>query len=502
MIEASALFDLISQHTTLACLAIILITALECLALVGLFLPGTLLIFFFGTLAGTGLLPPVAVLGCTFLGAFLGDTCSYWLGRRYHQEIKGLQLLRKHQALFRRGQDFFHRHGGKGLIFGRFVGPLRPLVPLVAGMMNFSPLRFVLISICSCVVWTIVYLFPGMFFGSSLVVVAQISGRLATIILLVTVLFLSTAWLFRLMARGLETAGFLWMTNVGKWLNTRPAPKKMAHALRQFVRPTIRPYREPEGLGAFLLLFSLCMFGLFAFAFHPGTDWHTALGSNSLAHFFHSLQTFWTLHALMLFSALGRQMVLFSGAGMLIMYLALSRHLRSAAFLGAAIIGAQLLALVMQGGPQGLFPWADQVFSSSTLIVDPVLWPPVYAFPAILAYTRYHYGPWWIVFWVVFCLTCLIGIADLWLGRWTVPQIVYGMSLGWGWTCVLGFAYLQNPENDFPGLSSIFLWLGILLVILPWQTDQIRQAYPQALVQPQPPISYNTWVQEGWRQVP
>ncbi|MBS3780758.1 MAG: LssY C-terminal domain-containing protein, partial [Desulfovermiculus sp.] len=83
-----------------------------------------------------------------------------------------------------------------------------------------------------------------------------------------------------------------------------------------------------------------------------------------------------------------------------------------------------------------------------------------------------------------------------------VPQIVYGMSLGWGWTCVLGFAYLQNPENDFPGLSSIFLWLGILLVILPWQTDQIRQAYPQALVQPQPPISYNTWVQEGWRQVP
>lgn len=301
MIDASVLFDLISQHTALACLAITLITALECLALVGLFLPGTLLIFFFGTLAGSGLLPAEAVLGCTFLGAFFGDTCSYWPGRRYHQEIKGLQLLRKHQALFHRGQNFFHRHGGKGLIFGRFVGPLRPLVPLVAGMMNFSPLRFVLISLCSCVVWTIVYLFPGMFFGSSLVVVAQISGRLATIILLVTALFLSTAWLFRLTARGLETAGFLWMTNVGKWLNTRPASKKIAHTLRQFVRPTIRPYREPEGLGAFLLLFSLCMFGLFALAFHPGTDWHTALGNNSLAHFspdscIHDLMVLPSLH--------------------------------------------------------------------------------------------------------------------------------------------------------------------------------------------------------------
>ncbi|MDZ7762548.1 MAG: VTT domain-containing protein [Desulfovermiculus sp.] len=499
--DASPFLDLISQHTVLACIGITLISFLECLALVGLLLPGTVLIFFFGTLAGSGILPVVAVLGCTFLGAFLGDLCSYWLGRLFHQEIKALPLFRNQGVLFQRGEDFFQRHGGKGLFLGRFIGPLRPVVPLVAGMMDMSGPRFIIIGLCSCMIWTVVYLLPGMFFGSSLAVVAQISGRLTVVILLCTTILLSTGWVFRQTARTLEMLGHFWIINVGWWLNTRPASKKISHALRHFVLPTIRPYREQEGLGAFLVVFSLCMFALFVLAFHPGTDWHKALSNTSLAHFFHSLQTFWTLHALIFLSALGRNGIIFSVTGVLILFLALSRHLHIAAYLTTAIVGAQFLAFGMQGGPQGVLPWANQVFDPSTIIIDPALWPPVYAFPAILLSTRFRYAPWWVVFWAVFSLTCLIGAADLWLGRWTLPQIVYGMSLGWGWTSVLGFAYLQNSKQDFPILPSLVIWLGALLMIFPWQVRQIQLAYPQALIQNRPAMSLDVWRNEGWREL-
>jgi undecaprenyl-diphosphatase len=500
--DVPALLDLISQHAFLACIGITLIAALECLALVGLFLPGTMLIFFFGTLAGSGILPAGAVLGCTFAGAFLGDICSYWLGRRFHLQIKGFPLVKNQKSLFRRGEDFFHRHGGKGLILGRFVGPMRPVVPLVAGMMDMSGYRFVAIALCSCLTWTVIYLLPGIFFGSSLVVVAQISGRLTAVILLCTALLLSTAWAFRFCARMLEMLGFLWMNSVGKWLNTRPASKKMFHTLRQFVQPTIRPYREQESLGAFLLVLSLCMFVIFVLAFHPGTTWHKAFGNHSLAYFFLSLHTFWTLYALTFFSALGSKVVLFSCAGVLILFLVLTRHPSSAGYLAAAVAGSQFLALGMQGGPAGFFPWADHVFSASNMIIYPALWPAVYVFPAILAYSRYHYRHWWVVFWVIFCMTCLIGVADLWLGRWTLPQIVYGLSLGWGWTALLGFAYIQNPVKDLPALPSLLLWIIALILVLPWQSRQIQQNYPETLISNQLSIPYAEWRSDGWQQLP
>ncbi|MDY6841489.1 MAG: phosphatase PAP2 family protein, partial [Pseudomonadota bacterium] len=65
-------------------------------------------------------------------------------------------------------ERFFYRHGGKSVIIGRFVGPIRPVIPLVAGALMMSWRRFLAFNIGSAIAWAPVYIFPGFLVGSAL----------------------------------------------------------------------------------------------------------------------------------------------------------------------------------------------------------------------------------------------------------------------------------------------------------------------------------------------
>lgn len=65
--------------------AIFLVAFTECVAIVGIVVPGTVIMFAIAALAGSGILPLSEVLLLGFLGGLLGDAVSYFIGRRFHQ---------------------------------------------------------------------------------------------------------------------------------------------------------------------------------------------------------------------------------------------------------------------------------------------------------------------------------------------------------------------------------------------------------------------------------
>ena len=140
---------------------------LETLVVVGLILPGVAILFALGALAGSGLLDIVPVYLWAFLGAALGDAVSYQLGYHYHNRVRGWWPFDKHPEWLDKGEQFIRRFGVMSIAIGRFVGPVRPVVPVVAGMLNMSPRQFYITNLVSSVPWAVVYLTPGFLAGAA-----------------------------------------------------------------------------------------------------------------------------------------------------------------------------------------------------------------------------------------------------------------------------------------------------------------------------------------------
>ena len=149
-------------------LAVFIVACVECLAIAGIIVPGTVLLFAIAVMAGSGALSLGETLLLGFLGGLLGDGVSYLLGRRFHQNIRRLPLLRSHPEWMNGAESYFHRYGIVSLLVGRFIGPLRPMLPMVAGMCDMPLPRFIGVSLLAGAGWAVAYLLPGWATGAAL----------------------------------------------------------------------------------------------------------------------------------------------------------------------------------------------------------------------------------------------------------------------------------------------------------------------------------------------
>lgn len=149
--------------------AIFLTALLECLALVGIILPGVVLMFGLAVIAGSSSSIDLStVLLLAWLGGLSGDFLSYALGKRLQHTVPRLPLLRHHPEWLVNAEIHFERYGALSLLLGRFVGPLRPILPLVAGMLSMPLARFATVSLFATIGWAIVYVMPGWLVGAAL----------------------------------------------------------------------------------------------------------------------------------------------------------------------------------------------------------------------------------------------------------------------------------------------------------------------------------------------
>jgi len=102
---------------------------------------------------------PVWIAGS--LGAACGDWLSYWVGLKLEYSVQHMWPLSRHPDLIPRGEAFVKRWGVLGIFIGRFFGPLRAAVPLVAGIFEMPYWRFQLANFSSAFVWAAVLLTLG-----------------------------------------------------------------------------------------------------------------------------------------------------------------------------------------------------------------------------------------------------------------------------------------------------------------------------------------------------
>lgn len=157
--------QLITQSLEWALFAVAVVTFLESLALVGLVLPGTVLMTSLGALIGSGDigLYPAWIAG--FIGCLVGDWLSFYLGWKFQGPLHRWKYLKNYQILLNKTEQALHQHWVATILIGRFVGPTRPLIPLLAGMLELPVKKFIAPNLVGCLLWPPIYLLPGILAG-------------------------------------------------------------------------------------------------------------------------------------------------------------------------------------------------------------------------------------------------------------------------------------------------------------------------------------------------
>jgi membrane protein DedA with SNARE-associated domain/membrane-associated phospholipid phosphatase len=152
---------------------------LETGAFVGLVAPGETVVIAGGVIAGQGEIDLVPLIGLVWICAVLGDTTSFYLGRRL-----GRRFLERHGPRLKitperlaTVEGYFDRHGGKTILIGRFIGLVRALAPFIAGTSGIPYRRFIPYSIVGTGLWSTTFCVLGYIFWRSFDRVAHIAGQ-------------------------------------------------------------------------------------------------------------------------------------------------------------------------------------------------------------------------------------------------------------------------------------------------------------------------------------
>ncbi len=152
----------ISSNFWLSMAFIFLVSIGECVFLLGLFVPSTPVLLLAGSLMAVGKHPIWPIYLAAVVGAVIGDTISYWIGRLLEHRLKEVWPFRNYPGQIARGEAFFKRHGGKSVFIGRFIPVVKAVVPGIAGMLGMEWPRFFLINVVSAFAWAAAHIVPSM----------------------------------------------------------------------------------------------------------------------------------------------------------------------------------------------------------------------------------------------------------------------------------------------------------------------------------------------------
>jgi undecaprenyl-diphosphatase len=466
------LLQWVALHPVAAYFGIFLVSLSESLALVGLLIPGTVIMIGIGALVGSGALSLTMTLFAAMLGAVSGDGISYWLGRHYHQGIKALWPFRNYPTILSRGEIFFQRHGGKSVLFGRFFGPVRAVVPLIAGMLDMPVGRFVLVNIFSAIGWAFAYIIPGVVLGSSLTLVSEVSVRLSLLILLLGLLLWLTLWLCR---------------TIFSWLG----------------RLELKGEKLMFRLCLSLFLSSWLFLGVLEdlLSLDP-----LVAADQAIYRFLQSLRTPWGDHILVAVTELGDGLVNVSVAVAVLLTLVLHRQFRAAGYWVFALAGGAGIVQLIKWGVhrprpisiyQGVSGWG---FPSGHTAMSVIL----YGFLAVLLIHSFSKRWNWIPFAAAIGLSLLIAFSRLYLGAHWLSDVLGGFSLGWAWTTFLAIFYLRHRAERPPVKMLPIVTLLTILIAGGWHI-QSRHSHDLSRYQVQKQVQFLTgrdWIETEWQRLP
>ena len=491
------MLDWITMHPHIFSIAVFVVALMESLVVLGLLIPGAALLFGAGALMATGALPILPILFWTIAGAIVGDTISFLLGHHYHQRLRVIWPFRRYPRLVNRGVDFFVRHGGKSVFMARFIGPLRPIVPAIAGMMNMTTARFLLVDSIASILWAPVYILPGMVFGASLGLAAEVAGRLVVLLVIIAGTAWLGIWLTANLIRLLQPHAAALLARLLDWSRNHPRIRPLAGSLLDPDHP------EARGLAMLSVLLFITLW-LFLLISRQVLHGHMLAGVDTYVfHALENLRTPWVDNAAVFITQFGNKpllaMVVAGGCA----WLFWKRYTKAAWHWLAVYAFAGLLTWVLKvtvqvERPGGItdsysFPSAH---TSMSLVV--------YGFLALMIARELPQPRRWLPYTLTGLVVIAIALSRLYLGVHWFSDVLAGLTLGIFWVALIGIAYDRHPAPALPVKRLLTVTLLLLTLAGSWQTQQ-NFSRQLAAYAPRPEvhrITAATWKAAGWEQLP
>jgi membrane protein DedA with SNARE-associated domain/membrane-associated phospholipid phosphatase len=498
---------MISHHPTVAYAAVFLVSFSESLVLVGLIVPGAVIMFGLGAIVAAGILGLKPVLVLAAAGAVAGDGISYWLGRHYQETLRSVWPFRRYPEMLKKGEGFFYRHGGKSVLFGRFVGPLRPVIPTVAGMLGMRPAHFIVVNVLSAIGWAFAYLLPGFFFGTSLALAGTVSSRLAVLLVLVLGASWGFVWLVRRLVNLVTRRGPGWFDAVEAWIT----PAKPASGVKRPVRRLLyflfhRTHGEEVFFGVLVFLFLGAVWGFLGVLQDVLASDPLVLADQAVFHFLQSLRTLWADRIFITITEFGDTFVNICLAVSIAAVLLAKRCYRAAGFWTVTVTGGWAGVRFLKWAlhlprPMALYHGISAYgFPSGHTTMSVIL----FGFLAILL-MRGMDGTWrWGNFVAALLLSFIIAVSRLYLGAHWLSDVLGGFFIGTAWTALMGIAYLKSPVERVPRGLVVLVALLVFLIAGGWhavrQRDKDIAFYaPQREIQS---MTLSAWRDGGWVRLP
>lgn len=468
-----AVYGWIAQHPHLAGFAVFLTALAESLAVVGLLVPGVAMMFAAGAMVGAGALAFWPVCAYAVAGAIAGDGLSFWLGWHFRDRLAAVWPFSRYPAMIERGVAFFQRYGGRGVLFGRFVGPVRAVIPLAAGMLEMPVARFLAVNIVSALLWAPAYLLPGMAFGASMDLAARIAERLAALAIVFLAALWFTAWLAKRLYAYFQPRAHGFILDIFDFGRDHPWLGRLAFPL---VDPDRRDY---PGLALWAVL--LGGLGLALCWLAPPGVVPVALGA---------WRNPWADYALTVGGELGGASVVAAVGLWIGGYLWLTK-LHSAA--------GHLLAGI--GFAVGLGWTCGQVSATPELDSAVLNAAVAYGFVAILLADQAGAAWRWAVYAMAALLVGAVGFARLYAGSQGLLAVGFPLALGLVWLLVLGVAYRRHRPAT-PPVKGLFWQVSLALATVAlalWQGHSAGEfARPPVWVT----VGESAWLDGGWKDLP
>ena len=161
------LLEFITQYGVWVYAILFLIIFVETGLVVMPFLPGDSLLFAAGALAAsTGAMNPVVLVILLFVAAVLGDTLNYHIGKFIGPRVFEMESRLINRQHLDYTQKFFEKHGGKTIIFARFVPFARTFAPFVAGAGHMNYKFFLTYNLIGAICWVGSFVTLGYLFGN------------------------------------------------------------------------------------------------------------------------------------------------------------------------------------------------------------------------------------------------------------------------------------------------------------------------------------------------
>lgn len=494
-----AVLDWVVLHPNWAGVVVFSVAMAESLALIGVFIPGALLLLGMGALIALGGLELMPILGWAIAGAIVGDGISFWIGYLYRDRLRQMWPFAKHPQMLARGEAFFLKHGGKSVAMGRFVGPIRAVIPTVAGIMGMSPLRFTIVNVISAIAWAPAYILPGMVIGTSLGLASQVAARLGILLVIVA----AGVWL---MVWGVRATFNFYQPRaeamVERWLNwgrSHPRMGRLATALLDPARP------EAAALTALAMMLIFAAWLLLTLLLLVVDEAALAAVDEATFQILQTLRTSWADEFMVSVSQLGDKQVTLTLTFAVAAWLAYRRLWRAAGHWLGAVGFAALVTIVLSKVLQ--LPRATSINTALSEATAPgghlAIAAVMYGFAAVMLAHALPPARRWIPTAIAAVAIAAIAVARLYLGAHALSDVIGALALGLMWVALLGIGYRRHTLQPVPARSTAGVMLAALVIA---GTVHIQLHYEHTLARfiPAPTVerfSGEQWWTQGWQSL-